>query len=315
MFLSPSHLFPAAELLHWLTVTHPFPAKHVSVSKPSLLNCCIAVLTDSDTPLPLQTVFCLQAISSQPSAELQHWLTVTSPSPPVLFLSSLGFSSSSCVSETTVSTTCTWILSTMQVITVQSSPPSVHNEMLTLTGRCLHCSCMRFDAKEDCIVSFHPQKDNIFKTDPPKCMGLVLTKTLMVFSRMCFLISSVHWWEMLKGETISVAPDGMGSPFCETKIHSLYHTRPLVHHCNNTGMPVHAHTHTHTHTHTLSLTRHRWTHTLSLSLSYTSQMHTHTHTHTHTLSLSLSPSLTHTHTHTYTQKNTQKTWAWNQLTC
>ena len=30
---------------------------------------------------------------------------------------------------------------------------------------------MWFDAKEDCIVSFHPQKDNIFKTDPPKMHG------------------------------------------------------------------------------------------------------------------------------------------------
>ena len=169
-----------------------------------------------------------------------------------------------------------------------------------------HSSCMCFDAREDCIVSFHPHKD-IFKTDPPKCMGIVLTKTLMVFSRMCFLISSVHWWEMLKGETISVAPDGMGSPLCETEIHNLYHTCPLVHHCNNTGMPVHAHTHTHTHSLSLLHVTDEHTHTHSLSLTH------HRCTHTHTLSLSLSPSLTHTHT--YTQKNTQKTWAWNQLTC
>ena len=86
-FLSPSHLFSAAELLFWLTATHPSPSKHVSVSKPSLPSCCSdwqwhtppppncflsprhlfssAALTDSDTPLHLQTCFCLQAISSQ----------------------------------------------------------------------------------------------------------------------------------------------------------------------------------------------------------------------------------------------------------
>ena len=85
---------------------------------------------------------------------------------------------------------------------------------------------------------------------------------------------------------------------------SLYHTCPLVHHCNNTDMPVHAHT--------LSLLHVTDEHTHTLSLSYTSQMNTHTHslpllyvrlTHTHTHTHSLSLPLSYTHTHIHRKKN------------